>query len=65
VGVVLVRLGSHDGYLVASDEAGTGSVMTKGGGAVRVAGKPRDDFMDVVLGVKRELRRWKNGGRRM
>lgn len=51
VGVVLVRLGSHDGYLAASNEAGIGSVMTKGGGAVRVAEKPRDDLMDVVLGV--------------
>lgn len=37
VGVVLVRLGSHDGYLDASGEADAGSVMTKGGGAVSVA----------------------------
>lgn len=51
MGVVLVRLGSHDDYLDASVEADTGSVMTKGGGAVRVAEKPRDDLMDVVLGV--------------
>jgi ribose 5-phosphate isomerase len=48
---VLVRLGSHDGYLDASNEADAGSVMTKGGGAVRVAEKPSDDFMGVVFGV--------------
>lgn len=35
--VVLVRLGSHDGYLDASGEADAGSVMTKGGGVVSVA----------------------------
>jgi hypothetical protein len=37
VRVVLVRLGSHDGYLDASGEADAGSVMTKGGGVVSVA----------------------------
>lgn len=37
VGVVLVRLGSHDGNLDASGEADAGSVMTKGGGVVSVA----------------------------
>jgi len=41
---VLVRLGSHGGYLNASSEADAGLVMTKGAGAVRVAEKPSDDF---------------------
>jgi hypothetical protein len=39
MGVVLVRLGSHDDYLDASVEADAGSVMTKGGGAVSIAEK--------------------------
>lgn len=49
---VLVRLGSHGGYLNASNEADTGLVMTKGAGVVRVAEKPSEGFWVSYLVVK-------------
>jgi hypothetical protein len=57
MGVVLVRLGSHDDYLDASVEADAGSVMTKGGGAVSIAEKkPGDGFYVRYAGLKEKLR---------